>query len=55
MGLNGSILEKYRKGGFKNFNIRGRMKLFDRGIFYSGKECLAVYGIQYRNYERTLE
>lgn len=45
MGLNGNILEKCRKEGFKNLNIRGRMKLFDRGIFYSREECLAIYGI----------
>lgn len=38
MGLNGNILEKCRNGGFKNFIIRGRMKLFDRGILYSREE-----------------
>ena len=45
MGLNGNILEKCRKGGFKNLNIRDRMKLFDRGILYSREECLAAYDI----------
>lgn len=37
MGLNGNILEKWRKKRFKNFNIRGRMKIFDKGIYIFDK------------------